>query len=57
MAELKTKEGELTTAEPAIYGIPPKQPDGPQLVKGQKPETLDKAATSPLNSSIAGHTR
>ena len=28
MAELKTKEGELTEADLAAYGIPPKQPDG-----------------------------
>jgi hypothetical protein len=44
MAELKTKEEELTTGDLASYGIPPKQPDGPKLVKGQEPETLDKAA-------------
>jgi len=45
MAELlKTKEAELTTADLASYGIPPKQPDGPKLVKGQEPETLDTAA-------------
>jgi hypothetical protein len=44
MAELlKTKEGELTTADLASYGIPPKQPEGPKLVKGQETETLDKA--------------
>jgi hypothetical protein len=28
MTELKTKEGELTEADLAAYGIPPKQPDG-----------------------------
>jgi hypothetical protein len=45
MAELlKTKEEELTTADLASYGIPPKQPEGPKLVKGQEAETLDKAA-------------
>lgn len=44
MAELKTKERELTTADLASYGIPSKQPDGPTLVKGQKPETLDRVA-------------
>ena len=44
MAELKRKEGELTTAELAGYGVAQKQPDGPKLVKGQEPETLDKAA-------------
>jgi hypothetical protein len=43
MAESKIKEGELTTAELASYGIPPKQPDGPKLVKGQEPDTLDRA--------------
>lgn len=45
MAELKRKEGELTTADLASYGIGPKQPDGPKLMKGQEPETLDTAAT------------
>jgi hypothetical protein len=45
MAELKRKEGELTTAELASHGVAQKQPDGPKLVKGQEPEkTLDKAA-------------
>ena len=45
MAErLKTREAELTTADLASYGIPPKQPEGPKLVKGQEAETLDKAA-------------
>jgi hypothetical protein len=44
MAKLKRKEGELTTAELASYGIPQKQPDGPKLVKSPEPETLDKAA-------------
>jgi hypothetical protein len=44
MAELKRKEEELTTAELASYGIPEKQPEGPKLVKGPEPETLDKAA-------------
>ena len=44
MAELKRKEGELTTAELASYGVAQKQPDGPKLVKGQEPETPDKAA-------------
>jgi|GEM_PF-2914025 hypothetical protein len=43
MAELHTKEGELTPAELATYGIEPKQPDGPKLVKGQDQETLDRA--------------
>ena len=44
MAELKRIEEELPTAEVASDGIPPKQPDGPKLVKGQEPETLDRAA-------------
>ena len=45
MAELlKTREEELTTAELASYGAAQKQPDGPKLVKGQEPETLDRAA-------------
>jgi hypothetical protein len=44
MAELKIKEGDLTTAELASYGIPPKQPEGPKLVKGPEPEILDRAA-------------
>jgi hypothetical protein len=39
MAELKMKEEELTTSELASYGIPPKQPDGPRLVKSQESET------------------
>ena len=43
MAELKRKEGELTTAELASYGIAQKQPEGPKLVKGQELETLDRA--------------
>jgi hypothetical protein len=44
MAELKTKEGELTRVGLASYGIPPKQPEGPKLVKSQEPETLDRPA-------------
>jgi hypothetical protein len=44
MAELlKSEEEELTTAELAGYGVSQKQADGPKLVKGQEPETLDKA--------------
>ena len=44
MAERKTKDGELTTADLASYGVAQKQPEGPKLVKGQEPETLDRAA-------------
>jgi len=43
MAELQTKEGELTPAELATYGIEPRQPGGPKRVKGQDQETLDRA--------------
>ena len=43
MAELRRVEEELTTAELASDAIPPKQPDGPKLVKGQESETLDRA--------------
>ena len=43
MAELKRKEGELTTAELAGYGVPPKQPEGPKLVKAPEQETLGQA--------------
>jgi hypothetical protein len=32
MAELKTKDGELTTAELTRFGILPSQPDEPRLV-------------------------
>ena len=50
MAELKRIEEELPPAEFVSYGIPPKQPEGPELVKGQEPETLDKvvAASEPM---------
>ena len=44
MAKRKTKKGRLTAADLASYGITPKQPDKPKLVKGREPETLDKAA-------------
>jgi hypothetical protein len=43
MAELKRIEEELPPAEFVSYGIPPKQPEGPKLVKGQELETLDRA--------------
>jgi hypothetical protein len=46
MAELNTKEGEVTTAQLASYAIRPKPPDGPTLVKGQEPETLDSRAAA-----------
>jgi hypothetical protein len=44
MAELKRIEEEHPTAELASHGIPPKQPDGPKLVKDQEPKPLDGAA-------------
>lgn len=47
MAEPKRKEGELTTAELAGYGVVQKQPEGPTLVKDTEPKTaepLDNAA-------------
>ena len=43
MAELKKKNEELTTDDLASYGIPPKQPEGPKLVKVHAPEPLDRA--------------
>ena len=51
MAELKRIEEGLPTAEFASYGIPPKQPEKPKQVKGQEPETLDKAvaASEPMS--------
>jgi hypothetical protein len=45
MAELKIREGELTTAELANYGIPPKQSEGPSLIKSQEPDTSDGVDT------------
>lgn len=44
MAELKAKEGELTDADLAAYGIPPKQPDE---VEGEVNEQGPKAANNP----------
>ena len=44
MAELMTTEVQLSQAETTGYDILREQPDGPKLVKGQKPETPDKAA-------------
>jgi hypothetical protein len=40
MAELNKVEGNIQTAGLASYGNPPKQPDGPTLVKGQEAKTL-----------------
>jgi len=44
MAELKRIDEEVPTAELASAPFPAKEPEGPKLVKGQEPETLDKAA-------------
>jgi hypothetical protein len=44
MAELKRIEEEFPTAGLASYGDPPKQPEGPKLVKGQEPKTPDREA-------------
>ena len=42
MAELKTKEGELTPAELASYGIPPKQRESRREKSIMKPSTEDR---------------
>jgi hypothetical protein len=44
MARLKRKEGKLTAADLASYGILPKQPNDSTRVKGQESETPDGAA-------------
>jgi len=44
MAELKRIDEEFRASELATDGIPPKQPEGPKLVKGQEAETLDRGA-------------
>jgi hypothetical protein len=44
MAELKRiEEEEVPSSEMASAAIPAKEPEGPKLVKGPEPETLDKA--------------
>ena len=45
MNELKTMDGELTTADLAKNGSP-KQVEGPRLVKGNESEALDRAAAA-----------
>ena len=47
MAEIKTKEGELTDADLAAYGIPPKQPEGleEQIVEQAKEKANDSEAS------------
>ena len=47
MAELtENRGGSFRRAELASYDIPAKQPEGPKLVKGQEPKTLDGAGCS-----------
>ncbi len=46
MAELKRIEEEFPKAELVRDGNPSKQQEGPKLVKGQEPETLDKAVAA-----------
>jgi hypothetical protein len=46
MAELKRVEEEFPKAELARNANLSKQPEGPKLVKGQEPETLDKAVAA-----------
>jgi hypothetical protein len=50
MAELRRIDEGFPTAGLATYGIPPKQPEGPKLVKGQEAETLDRevAVSEPM---------
>ena len=45
MAEPRRIDEELPETETASDGISPKQPEGPQLVKGQEPKTQDGATT------------
>jgi uncharacterized protein YjbJ (UPF0337 family) len=42
MAQPKRQEGPLTAAALATYGIPPKPPEGPKLVKVQEQATEGK---------------
>jgi hypothetical protein len=43
MAELK-RTNSFRRAGLATYGIPPKEPEGPKLVKGQEAEMVDRGA-------------
>ena len=45
MDELKVMDREITTADLANNGAP-KQLDGPRLVRGHEPETLDRTAAT-----------
>jgi len=46
MAELKSVTEEVSIAELASFGIPPKQVERPTLVKGHEPETLNRPAAT-----------
>ena len=46
MAELKARDGELTTADLSNCGISPGLPDGLELVKRHEPETPEMAAVA-----------
>jgi hypothetical protein len=48
MDELKTIDGEPTTADLANNSIAQMQPSGPMLVKGREPEALDRAVAVPV---------
>jgi hypothetical protein len=47
MAELKRIEEEFPSSELVSDDIPAKQPEGPKLVKGQEPKSLDGATAVP----------
>ena len=44
MAELKIRVGDFTMTDLASSGVAQKQPDGPQMVKGQEPKAPERAA-------------
>jgi hypothetical protein len=46
MRELRAKGERLTDADLASFGISPKQPDEPQVMEAQEPESRDGAATA-----------
>ncbi len=56
MVKLKRKEGKLTAADLAGYGILPEQPDESKPVKTQESETLDGAKPLPIGEKSQLHT-
>jgi hypothetical protein len=51
MAEMMSKDEDVITAD--SVSIPPKPPDGPTLVKVQKPESVDRPpATSEPHAPV-----